>query len=142
MTQPDLPSVLARIRAAGWGCFLARLFLAVPYLLFCMLCTFSVPDASVFSRWWAWVTLRQYEEPRGPRAGVESEWVSPAIADQHRGRVTKPLRPSGKVRIDTAEHPAQSETGWIDADVEVEVVGRNAFGLIVRPVSSAASDTA
>ena len=52
-----------------------------------------------------------------------------------RGRAIGPLRPSGRIQIDGETFEASSEGTWIDNDAEVVVVGRRAFGLVVRPAN-------
>ena len=48
-----------------------------------------------------------------------------------RGRTLTTLLPSGKVLIDGVEYNARVQGGWADKDVEIVVVGLDAFGLIV-----------
>ena len=42
------------------------------------------------------------------------------------------LRPVGVVQLDGRRHEATSESGFIESGATVEVVGRNAFALVVR----------
>ena len=48
------------------------------------------------------------------------------------GVVVASLSPTGVIEIDGTEHPAKSESQFIDAGVQVRVIEHAAFGLIVR----------
>ena len=47
------------------------------------------------------------------------------------GQTVGPLKPSGIVRIDGQDFPAQAALDYIEAGESVKVIGENAYGLIV-----------
>jgi membrane-bound ClpP family serine protease len=53
-----------------------------------------------------------------------------------RGRVSTELLPWGTIVIDGEQHDAMSETGPIEPEAAVEVVGVQAAGLVVRPAAA------
>lgn len=57
------------------------------------------------------------------------------------GRTVGPLRPTGRVRIGDETFEARSEGSWVDADVDVVVVGQSPFGLVVRLRTEAEVDS-
>ncbi len=51
-----------------------------------------------------------------------------------RGATTGPLRPSGRVTIDDTQYNAESELGFIDTGIEVEVISLKDTRLVVRRI--------
>jgi hypothetical protein len=45
-----------------------------------------------------------------------------------------PLNPTGVVRIEDRDFPAKSQGGFVDDGVRVQVIGQEAFGVLVTPV--------
>jgi membrane-bound serine protease (ClpP class) len=65
-------------------------------------------------------------------SGYSSAILLPEIGT--RGRTASLLRPSGKVKINDHMYTASCESGFVEMDVEVEVVNILGGNLIVRPV--------
>jgi membrane-bound serine protease (ClpP class) len=73
----------------------------------------------------------QEEERRRDRERLASE----ALVGRT-GIVVTPLRPAGRVDVNRRVYEATSESGFIDAGAQVEVLGRSSFALVVRERSA------
>ena len=68
---------------------------------------------------------------------LDSNQNKPQLADPLIGRMARvvaPLRPSGKVLVDEQQLDASCEFGFLDAGMEVEIIGRKGFTFIVKPI--------
>jgi hypothetical protein len=124
-------SLKERARELGLAWCVVRLITAVPLLCVLGVAWLLSPDHSPLRLWWEWVAFRPLV-PRNRRAQVESGWGAEGVSVHDKARTLTSLRPAGKVRVNGRVCEARSESGWIDLNADVLVVGKDAFGLIVR----------
>lgn len=85
-----------------------------------------------FLKTWIWdaLVLRSSVGGGGSNVPTEVEQVGVRVGD--RGMAVTDLHPWGEVEIDGKRYSARVAVGAIDTNMEVEVVGKEDFGLIVR----------
>jgi hypothetical protein len=127
----DQAGVMERARELGAiGCAI-RIVGAVPLLPVAAVTAPFSCDALPFMMWWEWVRLRPLVL-RSRRYEAETARNHGGIVVRVRGRTISPLRPTGKVRVNGITCAARSDSGWIDADMDIVVIASDAFSLIVR----------